>query len=612
MATEIDFVSRPIKTERTPIAVNRATPQWLFWAFAIAMVIAYLGSTFAVYGVHGDYDSFTGRNPDSPFYFVEAWQLLSVARPVAVWVSNIPLYPMSGIEDFPWARLFGMLALCVIGIHMISICVSRLRVRPFDALALAIVAFLAPAFAVSIMNIAAWGPYQTAVWFAFCAYSFLSVSNKQLFLFSSYATARQYRGVIRHVWHYITRWHFGLAFLFFQIAMYDYPSNALFFCLLPAIALLFSQSPFLYRALIACRDIVFLGANLVIYFLTTKLIYFPILKANYPVRVFPDTGYTSYYRFELQRDPLAFLARLSEQLRVGGNLWFLPQSHVYIAVAMIVLGGLWLAQSRFVPSSTNFGSQLARLKIKSAWSEGAFIVGIVAICYFVSGSPILLSIGGIVDYRTIAAPTALTAVIFLFMIGGIAEILEVRVPSLNALPWSLPRIAIIAVLISAVGITADHIRMTVRLSVNEFAYVTSLIRHAAETDHRTLVILDQRDVFPPNDLPVAYDQKQRAIMPYQLGCFSSYCFSQPEIYAIARRQLGYANTRIAINIFRGDEAQGLTCASFAAPDSAIPPALSAETTDKIKEIQKRGGVDCVPFDLVWHDIALSPDTWDRR
>ncbi|HVA14958.1 MAG TPA: hypothetical protein VNF99_17055 [Stellaceae bacterium] len=593
--------------ERGATARDSDVPLWTYLVFVVAMVAAYVGTTFGVYGVHGDYDTFLGRSTASPFWFVEEWQLLSVARPVAVWVSNIPLYPMTGIADFPWARAFGIGTLCLIGLQMIAICVRYLRIRPFDALALAVVTFAVPAFSDSIMNIAAWGPYQTTVCFAFIAYAFLSRTNGQAMLFRVYATLAQYRSFGGHLSRYIARWPFVLACFFFQVALYDYPSNALVICLFPVIGLLFSGDRFPRRALVACRDIVFIGANLAFYFLATKLIYFPILRATYPVRVFPTTGFTSYYRFELQHDPLALLSRLGELLRVAGNLWFLPQSNAFAVVGLMLAATLWMANTAV---SDRTGG-LTRLRFGSLRSEATLVVIVAVICYLVSAAPILLSIGGFVDYRTIAPPTALTGVVAVYALAGIVEVTERRFRLFDRMRWSRSQIAVAALLLSAIGTTAYHVHLTVRLALNEFAYIESLIRNAVEDGAKSLVILDWRPFFPPNDLRVAYDLRHRAVPPYEMGCFSSYCFSQAAIYGYARQRLGYADERIDINIFRGDDARGLTCTLFTGHDAKIPAGLSDETKAKIAAIRKHGPVACVPFQPAWRDVDLPPETWDH-
>lgn len=607
--TNIVFPSRVERAAPSAADASTTLPLWVPLTLILVTFVAYIGTVFGLYGVHGDYDTFLGRSVESPFWFVEEWQLLSVARPVAVWVSNIPLYPMEGLADFPWARAFGIATLCIIGLNMTGLCVRFLRIRPFDALALAVVVITVPAFSVSIMNIAAWGPYQTSVWFGLCAYTSLSRLNRQIALFRVYATLAQYRGFGRHLLRYVTRWRFVLACLFFQVGLYDYPSNALVICLFPVMVLLFSQVGLVCRLLIACRDIAFVGANLLFYFLTTKLIYFPILRATYPVRVFPDSGYTSYYRFELQRNPIALLSRLSELLRVAGNLWFLPQSNAFIFVGVIIIGALLLRWASGAPSASDRDSAPGHLDRRSWQCNVAFGVAIAAVCYFISAAPILLSIGGFVDYRTIAAPTGLTGVILLYALQVVARSMEERIAFLNPLRRRLPEIAMVTALTSAIVVTAYHVHVTVRLALNEFAYVGSLIRQAVEGGAETLVVLDWRPVFPPNKLHVAYDQRHHAIMPYQLGCFSSYCFSQPAIYSIARQQLGYAKDRLRVTIFRAEDARGLTCNLFTSPDPTFPAELAAETIAKIESVRRRGPVSCVPFNLAWHNAALSADTW---
>ena len=119
-----------------------------------------------------------------------------------------------------------------------------------------------------------------------------------------------------------------LACLVFQVALYDYPPYGLMIVVYPVIAVLFSQAPQTYRTLLATRDVVFIGVNLVLFSLSAKLIYFPIVRAfsslnamagrmhqgTVPVACRPDLSFRPRLRSGV------ILARLGRLMKVVGDL----------------------------------------------------------------------------------------------------------------------------------------------------------------------------------------------------------------------------------------------------------------------------------------------------
>ena len=134
----------------------------------------------------------------------------------------------------------------------------------------------------------------------------------------------------------------------------------------------------------------------------------------------------------------------------------------------------------------------------------------------------------------------------------------------------------------------------------------SIVRQAAEHKSATIVILDPRPAMLPEDIPVVFDQRGRAVPPYELGCLSGLCMQSGSIVRIAARELGYPPDRFRIYSARaGDPIPGLTCQMVTDPNEP-DPSLPRQTRLVLQWYRRLAPITCVPYSLDWHDLSIGP------
>jgi hypothetical protein len=517
-------------------------------------------------------------------------------------------------------RLFSMLTMCVLGAQMIANCVLLLRTRAADALAIALATFLVPAFIYSVLDPSAWVPHLMSMLLVLLAYAFLGRSNLQAVPFLVLARERSWWALGRQVGLYARLRPVWLACLVVQAALYDYPAFALIIVAFPVIAVLFSQAPSAYRALIAVRDLVFVAANLALFALSAKLIYFPIVRLfSSQNAAAPDAATNPFlqrvgqtYRFAFSTDPGEILARLGRLMKVAGDLWFLPQTQFHVAaglvIALAVVVGVAAAAlargSRLPGLATN--EDVGRLKLAS-WDSGLVAAMVVVVgSLLVSTSTVLLPVGGIVVYRTAAVPTVIVAIVFLFSLRLLVEVV------LGALAGAWRGVAraadavLVVALCAAAAANFYSNRVTLTLARNEFAYFTALVRQAVADKSTAIILVDPRPLTLPEDHPLLADGKGRAVPPYELGCFSGYCLQDGSIIHIAARELGVPDKQLQVYVQReNDPVPGFTCELLATPKPTYPPNASRHSVGAINFFRKLAPFSCVTYSLAWHDLGTA-------
>src|SRR5579875_1452331 len=572
-------------------------------AFAVAAIAAYVPIVLFVFGIHTDYDQLYYKSYH--FIFREAPQLFSVARPIAALLSNITLLPISTLAGLRWYRCFSLFSFIVIGTQTISICTSYLRVRASDAVAVACCLLLVPGLYYAAKSAAAWVPHIGAIWFGVCCYAILSRTNAQSIPFYVYARRFDWREGARFLLSYAgLRPVLAAAFLL-QCGLYDYPTNALAVCIFPVIVALFSEAPLFYSALLCIRDLSFIAVNLFFYFISVKLLYFPLMKLVYPINVFPAVGPTSEYHFGLASNFQEVWVRFLDVLRVSGNLWFLPQYRFWmVSLIAVAIACLMAAGHRMLSKEVNCenGSPIL-LGLREDDLVALLRVGVVAVAFIFAAFPVIASTGGRASYRTVAIPTVIACVAFVFCIHTIGTLLG-RFVSLES-GRRVADAAVAAIALIAVATTFYHVSITVRLSQNEFAYASGIVRDALRKHVTTLVVLDDRDTFFPEDVTEASDIHGHPTVPYELGCFSLNCFSSKPIYMEALLGMGRTTADLDIEIIRGKIARGVSCADFAHRDNDAD--VSADGPRSFAAmVAARGPVYCVNYAPIWRDLDFKP------
>ncbi|MBS0546240.1 MAG: hypothetical protein JSR24_00745 [Proteobacteria bacterium] len=591
-------------------------PGWTIVAFCIVYLAAFLPCVVFVVGIHNDYEMIWYKTWG--LFHTEAAALVAIGRPIAALLTNLTVLPAMEIADFRWIRMFSIATVWVMGIQLMIICICHLAIRPAMAMALALAIFLVPSFLYSVLGSAAWAPHLTSIFLALWAYGMLSRSNVQATTFIGLVQRREYRSFLQSVMAYAGLRPVILAIVILQLSLYDYPPQAMILACLPIATLLFSRHAPIYRVLLALRDIAFLGVNLVVYAISAKLVYIPIVrmivyrfsKAWYEgQRTSFDLRIAENYRYSFNADPLEALKRLHEVAKVSADLWFLPQLnvHTYVVIVLIsvalsvVVWNLWRDSSARLAAFEEGN----RLRFYSWHDSGAVALLTIGVCFLFAGSAVLGSGGGFVTYRTIAMPIAVVAVVALFAVRYLGEFLA-TVAGVSS-PWKgrAGDCAAAALVIAATGAILYDNYLTMRLARNEHAYIAGMIREATAKGASAIVLIDPRPFTLPEDHPVIFDQKGRAMVPYEIGCFSGYCVQTDAIFRVIAAEQGLDPTRMVIVPVRNDEpGPGITCELFQKPFGSFPDKMPEATRQLVDFVRRSGPVACFNYDLKWHDVSL--------
>ena len=586
--------------------------------FSGAIAVAYAPSVLQVFGIHNDYEMLYTRSLQ--FFHPEAAHQFAIGRPICALFTNLTVLPLEYLADYRWTRLFAILTVCVLGAQMITNCVFRLHTRARDAVAIALATFLVPAFFYSVTNASAWAPHLLTILIAFGAYTVLGRSNLQSISFLILAKRQEYGTFCRQLFAYAGSRPVWTSCLLYQLALYDYPPIALILALFPVIGILFSQTPRAYRTLIALRDIVFIGVNLVIYFLSAKLIYLPFVRlfmnvdagvlAAEPLSPFAARVRSSY-AFELGAHPLAVLERLENLMSVAGDLWFLPQAQIHIAsgaVLMLAIGlatGVGMLARR--RAAVRLGASMARLSMESWRAEGVVAAVVVVVCFVISGAAVLLSLGGFIVYRTTAISTAMAAIVLIYAIGAIARMIWTGIGNPFHGDEKVADMTLALMVCAALGASFYANDTTMKLARNEFAYFTGIVQRAIEAKTKTIILIDPRPLFLSEDIPMVYDQGGRWVPPYEAGCFSGYCMQTGSILHIAAAELGRPKGEFQVIPMRGDDpVPGITCDMLTAPAPSYPSGASVRSVEVINYYRTLAPLSCVEYSLAWYDLRRDP------
>jgi hypothetical protein len=587
---------------------DRDRPGRAFLVFAVAIAVAYSPAVLTVFSVLSDFDALALKS-EHFFFHNEAVHLVSIARPITALLSNLPVLFVQAPEDFRWFHLFSLLTVGALGWLMIRTCTARLHTSAWDAGIVALATFLGLAFIYAVAESTAWAPHLLAPLLAFAGYSVLSRSNVQMLSFPGYAAQRDYRALLGQLMAYCFARPVWIAGLIYQCALYTYPPHALLIVLFPVIAVLFSRAPPAYRSLIAVRDVLFIGANLVFFSLSTVLIYLPI------VRLFTAKGsgsagaYESEYvaslyaghQFAYNTDILAIAHRFGHLLRVSADLWFLPQTNMRIVTAAVIaLAGLVVCLKRG-PGTSNGRRPLTEVH------SGVVAVLVLVICLVLTALPISASAGGFVAYRTSVATTALIAVVFVFATHTNVEWLWERLGGPPVAAARAGTVAMAFVVGAAFAANAYANYAVMKLGRNEYAYFSRIVRQAVDSKSKAIILIDPRPWSGAqgyNPWPV-FDEKGRAVPPLELGCFSSFCMQTGAIVRVIATALGLPDKAYELVLTRGDEpVPGLTCEMLESPAARYPPNASRQSIQLVDRYRSLAPLTCVTASMGWHDLGL--------
>lgn len=600
-------------------------PLWTIVAFAAITIVAHIPDVTSIFGVHNDYVVLYFKH-NYGLLFHEAPSLFAVARPIFALLGNLTILPIESFADMRWHRVFTILLTCGIGIFMIRICIHHLRINATDAVIVTAATFFVPAFNYSILNISAWVPHLLTLLFSFAAYSVLARTNIQVIPFYPLLRRRDYRAIWRQLVAYSALPSILYASLIYQLGFYNYPANALILIVFPVIGLLFSRSSQTYRTLIGFRDIIFVIANLGIYFLTARFIYLPITLrilhslgfTDSMMGIAPPPGATTFekslasgYRFALDLHIGQVLDRAWNLLHVTGNMWFLPQTHAWVLVGALLVSAFLLANIKkssfdlmhsFRPVDDS--EDLARLKFSTWYSNGAIVTLVIIACFLIGSAPVLFAPRNFLSYRVVVASTAIVAIAFVFSLRAIVEMLSRRITPSNSTVRRFGNTATIIVILSGLASTYYINFATARLAANELAFVTNIVRTALANNSVNVFFLDPRPPQLPEETPIVYDQRGRAVPPYSLACLSTYCLQPLAIFKLVLRSLGHSENDLNFIAIRGRSLPGVTCDMFTSNPPRFPPGTDPRTKTTVLWYRSQGPFTCVENDLSWHNIGI--------
>ena len=607
----------PARHDQTVAPPIKKSSVWAAAIFAVVIAIAYAPNVVEIFNILDDYDVLLFKNQYFHLPHLETEHLLSIARPVAALFTNVFILFVQSVESLRWLRIFSILTTCLLGAQMLRICIFRLRTRVSDALAITLGTFLGLPFIYAIVDATAWAPHLLTTFFAFCSYILLSRSNIQSILFLDLWRRGKYRASYRRLISYVFSWPVLGACLFYQIALFSYPPYALMLIVFPVIGVLFSQAPRAYRTLVAARDLAFVGLNLIFYSLATALVYLPIFRLFSAKGSGTDSAYESDlvaalyapHQFKYNTDVFAIIRRFAHLTTVSGDLWFLPQTGMHVLTGFVLLMALLLANIgrgwRVGPYSADDG-RLQRLRVGGLLSDGAVVVLISAIAFTMAALPILGSSGGFVAYRTVVGAISVLAIIFIFAVRGLAELLWGRFgnPRYAKEKAGCAALAIVVFAAFSANFYANYV--TAILGRNEYAYFTGIVRQAIDNNSKAVFVIDprpSRGAEDYNQWPV-YDRMGRAVPPMDVACFSSFCRQTGGIVRVLAKQLGQSYNSFEVFVPRDDDpVRGLTCEMLTAAEPTYPANASAHSISLINQYRAMSPLTCVTLDLAWHDLG---------
>ena len=452
----------------------------------------------------------------------------------------------------------------------------------------------------------AWAPHLFTPFLAFWAYSVLGRSNVLCIPFLGHLARRDYRALGGQFLAYCRVRPTWTACVIYQVAFYSYPPYALLVVVFPVIAVLFSRAPVAYRSIIAVRDVLFIGVNAVLYSLSTALIYLPIVRLFTSKGSGIATAYESEYvanlyaghQFAYNTDVSVVARRLGHLSTISGDLWLLPQTHMHIVTAVVLVLGLAAAGWRM--SGRHVG---ARPLASSGY--GTAIAGLVlVVCFVMAASPVLASAGGFLSYRTSVGTTAVLAIAFVFSARTIAGVLWSAIGS-----RLLPARGDVAVAIVIAGPARErHANYAVmKLGRNEYAYFTGIVRQAISDNAKAIVLIDPRPWRGAQDYnlwPIV-DEQSRPVPPLELGCFSSFCRLTGGIVRVIAADLGLSDKSFELLVTRGDDpVPGLTCEMLQGTTPAYPANASKQAIELVDRYRRLAPLTCQKVSMGWHDLGL--------
>ena len=577
----------------TPGVVARAQ-----FAFAAILALIYLPSVLFVYGVMADAEQVFFKSDGLISH--EAMHLAGIGRPIAALFANVPLYFLDTLADYRFARVFSLLTLILAGCAMIQVLAARLWIRPAVAVIVALGTLCLPGFIFSLMNPTAWPMHLLSIVFAVAAYGLWARSHAtSLFLATSLLDLDR-RGIREALLPSSGLGSAVGALILFELSLFTYPPNSLLILVFPVAMLLFSALPTSCKLSLLLRDLALVSGGIVLFILISKLLYFPVghfLKLLPPVI---DSGPNAIYRFEFNFDLQHVTERLLDSVRVAKDLWFLPNFENavlggYAAVAALTLL-MWLQTPR---RSRPTG-------------RGILVAGAIIGCYIISVTPLIFSLGGLISYRTVIAATAIVMLAVLYFASEMHRAVVLRLT--QRVPWlKSDAVWLLPVLLAIYWTTSYGICSVIQISQNELAWVAATVRAAKAKQAEGLVFIDGRSTISPEELRIARDAHGHALLPYESGCFSTYCIFAPGIYETAKVELGLPRDAIQVMIVRDESLRGATCDTLRGHMLTYGGLLGWSTSSRFafglhEFLQRYPKFECREYTTKWADLEWHADS----
>lgn len=574
---------------------------------ALALCAAYFPTITHVFAIHNDHDHLLYKSHGLLYH--EAPHLVSIARPIAAIFSNLPLLFLHDVQDILFYRIVSLGSLVLLGWQFMYIATRYLAIDVAMAFFCALAVFLMPPLYYSVMNASAYVPHLVTIALAAASFLYLSKSDVALVFAMSRAEASgDGAGFLKALKQCFLSKNLTLFFVLFQLAMFCYPPNALIILAFPVARCLFGGMTPYYRIIFALRDLALIGLGLVAFMVLTKAVYFPALEAMSLIHAFPHGGAGAEYAYQFVDDPWNVLHRLAEVTVVATDLWFVPQMSWHIVFFTLLGAALVSLLARgYVsrPAAVEVPARISGIAAPTPtlnWKLFLCYMGIAAVVFAMSGAPIILSYGGMVTYRTLVAPTAIAAVVFVYAALLCAQAVAPLLRT-GARPW-LPLAPLALGSLAVIAIVAHQQMITITLAKREYQYIAQHVRQALAQGSDAIVMIDTRKTFFPQEIPITSDRDGKPTVPYELGCFSTVCFSTYGIFATALRELGLPMSRLKADIMRGEEYSGVACPMFRGDAASrddlqqLPPALGRRVA-RLRET--KASVYCFRYDLAaWH------------
>lgn len=368
---------------------------------AVSLLFVYAPTFFIEFGIHNDYsikdtlDEFSFRRLTSYLRHTESMHLCYVGRPLNAILFNIHEAMFHTITDFAYGRVISSLVASACAVLLFRFLQSECRVKPAPAFAVSFSIFTIPSCYVYLLWHTNFIPGIFNVLFASCLYGFVHLvwrryddDRKRLVMF----------GLLPALFLLVS------SFLIYPPSTFSF----LIFSFAMAVFAADSRWPQIRRYIV--RDLTLVTLAMGIYYAVCKVLVFPLFRWYFGSKF--TTWDPVTYSYSLSLNANHWIGIVRELARIGLRLWHTDTCSSLMPSVLAITFGVSAAMV-LRRKYRGEGGDVSGNYLLQRWITGVVIL-------LLSLSPILVSPGGFVAYRTVFVPIALLAMLFVGALCSIA------------------------------------------------------------------------------------------------------------------------------------------------------------------------------------------------